>query len=89
LGSKLRALHIDFFYIKGTRVPILKERVERMTSTRMEKFEGAAISDEIVATAAKLFSENYGVCGPLAEGKMGRFAKQGTTILFPPMSHKF
>jgi hypothetical protein len=43
----------------------------------IEKFEGEMITEEMVAAAAKLFSQNYGIWGPLAAEKMGPFAKQG------------
>jgi hypothetical protein len=49
-----------------------------MSSVIIEKFEGRSITDEMLSDAAKLFSLNYGVWGPSAAEKMGKFAKQGT-----------
>jgi hypothetical protein len=43
----------------------------------IEKFEGEMITEEMVAAAAKLFSQNYGVWGPMAAEKIGPFAKPG------------
>jgi hypothetical protein len=48
------------------------------------KYEGENISDNILCDAAKLFSENYGVWGPIAESKMGSFAKHGRRIRMSP-----
>ncbi len=38
---------------------------------RLEKFDGAAITDEMIVAAADLFSQNYGVWGPQAAERMG------------------
>ena len=46
-----------------------------MSSTTIEKFEGPLITEEMLSAAAKLFSLNYGVWGPLAVEKMGPFAE--------------
>lgn len=43
----------------------------------IERFEGASITGEMLSAAADLFTNNYGVWGPLAAEKMGPFAKQG------------
>lgn len=52
-----------------------------MSSTLIfTKHEGAAITDEQIKNAALLFSSNYGVWGPMAESKIGPFAKQGRQI---------
>lgn len=48
-----------------------------MSSTRIEKFEGPLITEEMLLASAKLFSLNYGVLGPLAVEKIGSFAKHG------------
>ena len=48
----------------------------------IEKFEGEMITEEMVAAAAKLFSQNYGVWGPMAAEKIGSFAKQGELLKF-------
>jgi hypothetical protein len=48
-----------------------------MSFPNIERFGDGDISDDMIAAAAKLFSENYGVWGPLAAEKMGAFAKQG------------
>lgn len=40
-----------------------------------ERFD--EIADEVIKEAASLFSENYGIWGPLAETKLGPFAKAG------------
>lgn len=37
----------------------------------MELYEGEQITDDLVAAAAELFSQNYGVWGALAAEKMG------------------
>jgi hypothetical protein len=34
-----------------------------MPEIKVDKFEGAGITDDIVKSAAKLFSENYGIWG--------------------------
>ena len=47
-----------------------------MTSI-IEKFEGAAITDEIIVEAAKIFSAHYGVWGSQAAEQMGKWAKEG------------
>ncbi len=43
----------------------------------IEKFTGDEITEDMLVSAAELFSLNYGVWGPLAAEKMGKFAKQG------------
>jgi hypothetical protein len=48
-----------------------------MSDRKFEKFEGEAITDEMFKAAGKLFSNNYGVWGPLAESKMGDAMKRG------------
>lgn len=42
-----------------------------------QDFYDEEITDNIVSKAAILFSENYGVWGPLAESQWGEFAKAG------------
>ena len=42
-----------------------------------ERLEDQDITDKILEDAARLFSENYGVWGPLAEENLGAFAKKG------------
>lgn len=49
-----------------------------MPEIKVDKFEGAGITDDIVKSAAKLFSENYGIWGPLAEDQMG--VKNGESL---------
>jgi hypothetical protein len=49
-----------------------------MSSVIIQRFEGASITEKMLSDAAKLFSLNYGVWGPLAAEKMGNFATQGT-----------
>jgi hypothetical protein len=51
-----------------------------MHSSLVEKFEGSLITDEMLSDAAKLFSSNYGVWGPLAKEKVGVWAKQGEFV---------
>jgi hypothetical protein len=41
----------------------------------LERFD--EVPDEVIKEAASLFSENYGIWGPLAETKLGPFAKAG------------
>lgn len=48
------------------------------------KYEGVAITDEQIDNAALLFSSNYGAWGPMAESKLGPFAKQGRQIRMSP-----
>jgi hypothetical protein len=57
-----------------------------MSSVIIQKFEGASITEEMLSDAAKLFSLNYGVWGPSAAEKMGKFAKQGTKRFAFPLS---
>jgi hypothetical protein len=45
---------------------------------KFEKLPAANVTQAMVVEAAKLFSSAYGVWGPLAEAKMGPFAKQGS-----------
>jgi hypothetical protein len=45
-------------------------------STTIEKFEGDRITDELIAAAAKFFTDNYGIWGAMAAEKMG--VKEGT-----------
>jgi len=40
-------------------------------SLTIERFEGDEVTAEMISAAAKLFSGNYGVWGPLAVEKMG------------------
>jgi len=42
-----------------------------MPEIKVDKFEAAGITGDMVKSAAKLFSENYGIWGPLAEAQMG------------------
>jgi hypothetical protein len=42
-----------------------------------ERFKDQNITDKILEEAARLFCENYGVWGPLAEEMLGAFAKKG------------
>ncbi|KAF4549670.1 Hypothetical protein D9617_20g027260 [Elsinoe fawcettii] len=49
-------------------------------TTTIEEFQGDAINDELLQAASILFSNNYGVWGPLAESKMGPFAKEGRRV---------
>jgi len=51
-----------------------------MSNIEVEQFEGTEITDDLLASAVKLFSENYGVWGSLAESKMGSFAKKGARV---------
>lgn len=46
----------------------------------IKKAEGDEITQEMIHDAAALFSNNYGVWGPLAETKVGTFARQGRRI---------
>lgn len=48
-----------------------------MSSQNIERFEGKEIADDLLVDAAKFFSDNYGIWGPLAEKQMGKAAKQG------------
>lgn len=47
-----------------------------ISSTIIEKFEDA-ISEEMLAGAAELFSKNHGVWGPKAAKNMGPFTEAG------------
>ncbi|MCJ1377439.1 hypothetical protein MMC17_000534 [Xylographa soralifera] len=51
-----------------------------MATVTCEKLTEDEITSAILASAADLFSTNYGVWGPLAESKMGPFAKQGRRV---------
>jgi hypothetical protein len=51
------------------------------TSFVYEKLPSSEVSKTMLAEAASLFSSAYGVWGPLAEEKMGAFAKPGMSIL--------
>jgi hypothetical protein len=51
-----------------------------MSEIKIEKFELADITEDVLKAAAKLFSESYGVWGPLAASKMGAFAKKGARV---------
>jgi hypothetical protein len=42
-----------------------------------QKTPSSEVSKAMLAQAASLFSSSYGIWGPLAEEKMGPFAKQG------------
>ena len=54
-------------------------------SFQLEEFDGAAVTDEIIAAAAKFFSENYGIWGPKAAEKMGKqLLKRGARIQMSP-----
>lgn len=44
-----------------------------------EKYDGKEVTDELVAEAATLFSNNYGVWGEQAAENMGSFAKAGNS----------
>jgi hypothetical protein len=41
---------------------------------------GTEITDEVLAEGAKLFCENYGIWGPEASSKIGKFAKAGNRV---------
>ncbi|KAL9624269.1 MAG: hypothetical protein Q9160_001516 [Pyrenula sp. 1 TL-2023] len=45
-----------------------------------ERCESPNVTDHMLEEAARLFSEDYGVWGPLAEEKLGRFAKRGQSL---------
>jgi hypothetical protein len=47
------------------------------TTFTFAKLQAGDVSQAMLAEAAKLFSSAYGVWGPLAEEKLGAFAKQG------------
>lgn len=49
----------------------------------VERFDGPDITDEMLESAAQLFSSNYGVWGPLARTYMGSFAKKGLRTQTP------
>jgi hypothetical protein len=51
-----------------------------MSSTMIQKFEGELITEDVLEAAAKLFSLNYGIWGPLAEENLGPFVKQGQQL---------
>ncbi len=54
-------------------------------SIRIERFDGVAITNEIIAAGADLFSQNYGVWGPQAAAKMTiKRLKQGNRIQMSP-----
>lgn len=46
-------------------------------------FQNAAISEKIITAAAKLFSDNYGLWGPLAAAKLKRSITQGAWYINP------
>lgn len=58
----------------------LKIYASTMSKIQIERFEGQQITEGILKAAAMLFSENYGIWGPLAETKMGPFAKKGARV---------
>ncbi|KAI9653329.1 MAG: hypothetical protein M1829_001314 [Trizodia sp. TS-e1964] len=51
-----------------------------MEKTLYEGFNGDEVTDEMLADASKLFSENYGVWGESAVQHMGEFAKAGSHV---------
>jgi len=51
-----------------------------MSTPVFETFKGESITDKLLEEAARLFSYNYGMWGPLAEQKMGPFAKRGNRV---------
>jgi hypothetical protein len=51
-----------------------------MRMATFHTYERENIPDHVLHDAAKLFSDNYGVWGPVAEQKMGSFAKHGRRI---------
>lgn len=51
-----------------------------MSSQNIERFEGDEITDDLLVAAAKFFSENYGIWGPLAAENMSKAAKQGNYL---------
>jgi hypothetical protein len=55
-----------------------------MSNVIVEAFEGPHITDDILLSAARLFSENYGVWGALAKSKMG--VKKGAGSRWPQNS---
>jgi len=48
--------------------------------TTFHKHETEDMTDIMLYDAAKLFSENYGIWGPVAQQNMGAFAEQGQRI---------
>jgi hypothetical protein len=48
------------------------------------KYEREDLTNNMLQDAARLFSENYGIWGPVAEQNMGSFAKQGRRIRMTP-----
>ena len=52
------------------------------------KYPTEDMTDNMLQDAAKLFSENYGVWGPVAEQHMGSFARQGRRIRMSPQRLK-
>jgi hypothetical protein len=48
------------------------------------KYEREDLTNNMLQDAARLFSENYGIWGPVAEQDMGSFAKQGRRIRMTP-----
>jgi hypothetical protein len=55
----------------------INTETESTPEMEAEKFEDENITDGMVVAAAKLFSENYGVWGPLAEENMAGHVKKG------------
>jgi hypothetical protein len=62
-------------------VPKTANSPDMSTSFVYEKLPSSQVSTTMLAEAASLFSSAYGVWGPLAEERMGAFAKQGMSIL--------
>lgn len=48
------------------------------------RYEPEDMTEAMIQDAAKLFSENYGVWGPVAEQNMGSFAQRGRRIRMSP-----
>ena len=56
-------------------------------SLRFEKFDASTLTPEMIAAAAELFSQNYGVWGPQAAEKTDvKRLKQGVRVKCPQRS---
>ncbi|KAF2450087.1 hypothetical protein P171DRAFT_204796 [Karstenula rhodostoma CBS 690.94] len=51
-----------------------------MSTITLQKLQPDEISQAMLAQAAELFSSAYGIWGPLAEEKMGKFFKRGRRV---------
>ena len=51
-----------------------------LSNITFEKFEGTTITEPMLSAAANLFSQHYGIWGPVAAEKMNGIVKPGTRV---------